>query len=236
MSTNNIEDMQAKLKHLEASKEPRKQIINVVDQNLPRLAKLKNQRIQAIAQARFAGIPAPDITKLDKEIATTEKAILHDREEGAIAAAEIEIIEAKKSEVRREIEAILEAVCQSARDDLNAAFKKSLAYFVDCISDESMDPAKVLNSIKPGPSAPGTIAWVQNEYLDERENTIELVGKNSSWPYMERLEACLMRIRRSSGPIVPEWAASAQTWLIRCREAEHMAPILQRLRTAGVIQ
>ncbi len=135
-----------------------------------------------------------------------------------------------------QIEAIRQAVRQSARDDLNAAFKKAFVHFVDCISDERMGPAKILDSIKPGPNAAGTIAWVQNQYLDERENTIELVGANLSGPYMERLEVCLANIRKSAVPTVPEWASSAHTWFIWCKEAEYMNPILQRLRAAGVIQ
>lgn len=266
MTTKNIASLRARVQYLEDSKTPRQQIINNMEQHLPRLAELKNQRIQVIAQARISGVPAPDTGKLDKEITDTEKALLHDREESEIATAEIAMIEAQKQEIESAIYEEEQSILQAVLDDLNGEFAKAIQQYEKILRPElhaalSTIPLRLkpegfsVAMNVPLESIPVSVGQGKLYDFEEIFLKMETVlrpalhiayvqdvflddnkNKRRFLDAMKLLGSDLLLEVRTKNIRVPEWAFCFGGHWEKWNSSELLEPIVQGLRTAGAIQ
>jgi hypothetical protein len=94
-----LHQMEERFHALKESKQPFQLLAAQWNQNEPRLAERQRVRIEALASAMVAGKPAPDTSKIDKEIADLQRVIAHDHDQGEIAVCAIAIIEAKQQAI-----------------------------------------------------------------------------------------------------------------------------------------
>lgn len=193
MSKNNTTALWTKVQNLENRKTPFQSVIEQSHQQQPRLVELKNQRLQTLAEAMVAGIPAPDVTRLDAEIVLTEKAILNDCEKAEIATNAIQIIEAQINAAKAEISDLSGSVRRRAIEALQIEFcgliKKYEAY-----ASELQDQ---LSAIPKRPPADG-LSVTFNQPPGEIPVS---VGKGGSYQLDDKLFSNIESVLRQAGGI-----------------------------------